>query len=101
MTLNRVDHDYFPDSVCDVVYDSGQFSWTQDGRPDTTNDRQSWIESLDVALLVLDNEVEDPTDGALFYHANWVNPSWSRHHSMNEVLNHGAHIFYHWSGSWN
>jgi spore germination cell wall hydrolase CwlJ-like protein len=101
VTLNRMNHEYFPDSICDVVYEHRQFSWTQDGLSDYPHDHQSWIESIDIAMLVLNNEVEDPTNGALFYHANWVNPSWARHHNIEMALEHGVHVFYHWNGSWN
>jgi hypothetical protein len=32
VTLNRVRSPAYPDSVCDVVWQKGQFSWTEDGR---------------------------------------------------------------------
>ena len=28
VTLNRVNHSYFPETICDVVYQNRQFSWT-------------------------------------------------------------------------
>lgn len=98
-TMNRVEHDYFPDSICGVVWEDNQFSWTNDGRSDAANNQQSWIESLDVAHLVLQNEVDDPTNGALFYHATYINrPSWTE--TLDIALEHGIHVFYHWDGNW-
>ncbi len=34
VTLNRVDSPRYPDSVCEVVWQDRQFSWTQDGKSD-------------------------------------------------------------------
>lgn len=99
VTLNRVEHNYFPDNICDVVWDDGQFSWTQDGRSDATNNHRLWIESINVAMMVIEGEIEDPTEGALFYHANYIEPPfWVD--NMEIALDHGIHIFYHWDGFW-
>ena len=32
--MNRVRSRAFPNTVCDVVWQPSQFSWTKDGRPD-------------------------------------------------------------------
>jgi len=34
VTMNRVKHPAFPNSVCDVVWEPKQFSWTHDGKSD-------------------------------------------------------------------
>ena len=51
---------------------------------------------LNVAEAILNNEIPfmDITDGALFYHAEYVSPSWSKtKHRTTEI---GDHIFYTW-----
>lgn len=99
VTMNRVEHSYFPNTVCDVVYQSKQFSWTHDGLSDTPSDAVSWERAQSIAETVYVGEEDDPTAGALFYHADWVNPSWAR--KMDFYTQIGVHKFYHWDGNWN
>ena len=99
VTMNRMEHEYFPNTVCDVVWQSKQFSWTHDGRSDHPHERLAWITALDIADLVYRGQVEDPTKGALFYHATWVRPVWR--HRMDYFDTIGIHKFYHWDGNWN
>lgn len=100
VTLNRVEHSYFPDTVCDVVWQPHQFSWTGDGRSDETHDRARYEVAVNIAETVYVEVEDDPTDGALFYHATYISPpSWTR--QMEEVTNIGVHVFYHWDGNWN
>jgi spore germination cell wall hydrolase CwlJ-like protein len=47
VTLNRVANARFPDTVCEVVWQDRQFSWTHDGKTDNPNklphvDREAW-----------------------------------------------------------
>lgn len=100
VTMNRVEHWYFPDSVCDVVWEPGQFSWTRDGRSDAMYDEERAEFALDVAVRVYYQIENDPVQGALFYHATYINaPSWTR--QMNLVDRIGIHKFYTWDGEWN
>ena len=51
---------------------------------------------LNFSLTMLSNSyiLIDITDGALFYHADYVKPSWSKtKHRTTEI---GDHIFYTW-----
>ena len=98
VTLNRVEHSYFPDTVCDVVYDKYQFSWTHDGLSDRATDTEAYVEALLVAAKVMDGSLEDITSGSLFYHANYVNPDWVD--SVDYAVTIGDHIFYTWNGRW-
>ena len=57
---------------------------------------KEYEEMLDFSLTMLSNSyiLIDITDGALFYHADYVKPSWSRtKHRTTEI---GDHIFYTW-----
>lgn len=99
VTINRVKHDYFPNTVCSVVWQRKQFSWTHDKYSDRPRNKDAWITALDVADLVYNDHVDDPTGGALFYHAKWVRPVWR--HRMDYFKTIGVHKFYHWDGNWN
>ena len=102
VTLNRVEHEKFPDTICKVVYQSGQFSWTEDGKSDKAYEKEAYSEARRIAENVYYqfNKIgkEDPTGGATFYHAVYVKPKWR--HSMSSSLKIGKHIFYTWDGTW-
>jgi len=79
VTMNRVMHLSFPDTVCDVVFQPYQFSWThQNVVIDRTNiiERQAWENSLRIALAVLIGDVYNDMYGITHYHATSVNPNW-------------------------
>ncbi|MGQ9659538.1 MAG: cell wall hydrolase [Thermochromatium sp.] len=98
VTLNRVESDAFPGSICTVVKQGGtrlhrcQFSWWCDGKPDDPKEQRAWKRSLEISRRVLSGEVPDPTNGALYYHADNVNPHWSNHFKRTTHL--GRHLFY-------
>jgi spore germination cell wall hydrolase CwlJ-like protein len=78
VTLNRVRAPAYPDSVCDVVWQKGQFSWTEDGRSDRMTDLNAIGKAVDVALATSREKIKDPTGGALHYYAHdRVKPDWS------------------------
>ena len=41
---------------------------------------------------------DDPTNGAVYYHANYVNPMWTKYMDLSKVI--GSHLFYTWDGDW-
>lgn len=96
VTLNRANSSHFPDSVCNVVYQKNrgvcQFSWVcyRNASPKTHTD--TWAESLRIAREALKGEIRDPTYGALFFHAVYVKPVWSR--TFKRTIRIGNHIFY-------
>jgi spore germination cell wall hydrolase CwlJ-like protein len=100
VTLNRVEHELFPDSVCDVVYQKTkftekvvcQFSWYCDAihRARPIN-KASYNESYEVAKKVLLEGFRlDSIKDALYYHADYVSPNWR----YKRVAKIGTHIFY-------
>jgi hypothetical protein len=95
MTIfNRVQNHRFPDSVPAVVRQHKQFSWYQDGysnRP-TDHDPQVWRETLRLTRALVHSPVQDPTNGALFYHADYVDPRWSDR--LDRLATIGQHHFY-------
>jgi spore germination cell wall hydrolase CwlJ-like protein len=98
VTLNRVESESFPNSVCAVVKQGGerlhrcQFSWWCDGKSDKPSDEQAWDTALRLSRLSLLGLAPDPTKGALYYHATYVTPRWSR--SFERTARIGAHLFY-------
>ena len=96
VTLNRASSDHFPDSVCNVVYQRNravcQFSWVCARKALPKQHSENWRESLRIAKEALAGRVVDPTYGALFFHAVYVKPSWSR--TFKKTTRIGNHIFY-------
>ena len=99
VVLNRVANESFPDDACKVVkqgYSKGlgkcQFSWYCDGKSDVPKDELSWLYARVVAYNVLYDYHKDNTEGATYYHANYVRPWWSKHYD--KTVTHGSHIFY-------
>ena len=98
VTMNRVEHPYFPDSVCGVVYQNKQFSWTFMVKVQTPIEGRSWEDAKVIARDVMIGNTVDPTTGATFYHANYVNPNWANDNNwqLSKVI--GLHLFYNWDG---
>ena len=99
VVMNRVEDARFPASVCEVGKQGGwkrrarcQFSWWCDGRPDDPSELPAWEDSLYHARQVLWRATEDPTSGALWYHADHVAPSWRKQMIKGPKI--GKHIFY-------
>ena len=99
VTMNRVSHDYFPDSVCDVVWQPNQFSWTHDGKSDIPRDPEAYKVAESIAETVYYHIEDDPTDSALFYHATDIKGGWFRD-SLEYETTIGNHRFYKWDGTW-
>lgn len=101
VTMNRVVNPNYPDTVCEVVFQNRQFSWTHDGRSDKPEDKSAWDRSLSVADYVYKNyyyflEIArgspDVTRGALYFYApDKVNPEWARQMVATATI--GRHIF--------
>ena len=98
VTINRTKSDLFPSSICEVVYQRTsrvcQFSWVCD-KISLRKVNETIYENLKkVATYVYVNKenIEDNTDGALFYHADYVKPAWRK--KMIETTQIGRHIFY-------
>jgi hypothetical protein len=100
--LNRVKSSN--SSICGVVYKGAthfnacQFSFACDGQPDIIDDAHAWREALKISKLAVANDsktysaVLDNLSTATNYHADYVDPRWSR--SLNRLAKIGRHIFY-------
>lgn len=99
VVLNRVAARAFPATICDVVQQGGevrrnrcQFSWWCDGRSDQPREARAWSHSVKLAQLIYYGTLEDPTEGAKWYHTSYVRPSWRKALTPARVI--GQHIFY-------
>lgn len=99
VVLNRMADKRYPGLACSVIRQGGekrrhrcQFSWWCDGRSDQARNRTAWQESLVLAYLIKAGVTPDPTGGALWYHATYVEPSWAKRLTRHVQI--GKHIFY-------
>ncbi|MEM1420226.1 MAG: cell wall hydrolase [Pseudomonadota bacterium] len=98
VVLNRVDSQYWPDTVCGVVNQGSerttgcQFSYTCDGKPENVDAPRSWDLAERIARLFLAGAPRRITDHATHYHADYVDPRWAK--TMDETAVVGTHIFY-------
>ena len=99
VTLNRVESERYPNTICDVVWQHKQFSWTHDGKADTPGDnvleQQAWETAglvAEVVLLDWARARRSPVEDATMYHADYVEPYWAS--AYTEVTRIDNHIFY-------
>ena len=101
VTLNRVASRLFPATVCEVVYEKrwdfvrnrsvGAFSWTElDSVSKPTG--IAWQRAVRAAETVYDRQQDPTVQGALFYHADSIEPGWAK--MKKQVAKIGSHIFY-------
>ena len=113
VTMNRVRHESYPNTVCSVVFQAQrdhrgnpirnrcQFSWHCNGRSDDVplydrNGRPlrlnhiAWEESIAASRLAMTEDVYDPTHGAThYYNPQLAQPFWSAHYEhVTEIDNH-------------
>ncbi len=99
VTLNRMRVKHYPSTVCGVVYQRKQFSWTwtlANHAPKLHNvlEKRQWEISGQVAERALRGELSVDIGNATHYHATYVNPKWSRSKRMKQVAKIGTHLFY-------
>ncbi|MEM8825353.1 MAG: cell wall hydrolase [Pseudomonadota bacterium] len=92
VVLNRVDDSRWPNTICGVVYQRYQFSFTHDGLPDFPKRNASWERAEAVAVVAATENWDDVTDEAVFYHATYVAPRWRT--AFQQTKNIGQHVFY-------
>jgi spore germination cell wall hydrolase CwlJ-like protein len=100
VTMNRVAHEDFPDTVCAVVHEKNvfmkqvvcQFSWYCSSRNHVTpTNSVAYAESFEVAKKVMLEDFRlDSVKDAIYFHADTISPNWR----YQQVAKIGAHIFY-------
>jgi spore germination cell wall hydrolase CwlJ-like protein len=97
VTLNRVKDNRYPDTVCEVVWDKSQFSWTHDGTHDDPSrmsylDRKAWEDIQELSSEVLEGTLELNGITSTHYHASRIKPFWVDHYKYDGTV--GDHMFY-------
>ena len=93
VVLNRAASDRYPDSWCAVVKQKAQFSFVRAGRfPRIDPACQAWRKAKAIARIAIANASATLPRDVLWYHADYVAPSWGRR--LTKVDKIGAHIFY-------
>lgn len=90
--LNRVADPRYPDTVCAVVNQTCQFSFTCDGQPERIREPEAFARVGKVADLMMGGVPRRLTDGATHFHARSVRPDWSRR--LPKTTQIGDHVFY-------
>lgn len=92
VTMNRVNSKKYPNSVCGVIWQNKQFSWTWDKISDKPKDKKSYEKAKKIAEQIMNGSIKDPTNGALWYHADYVDPYWNKELKFEKKI--GIHLFY-------
>ena len=94
VVMNRAASGRYPSTLCGVVEQPWQFSFVNaTGRiPNANRDSAAWRRAVAIARIAQDGVSERLTEDCLWYHADYVSPSWGRR--LNRVTKIGLHIFY-------
>ena len=91
--MNRAASGKYSASWCGVVKQHAQFSFVRHGAfPWVDVQSDAWRKAQGVTRLAVANAVPSLSDDVLWYHANYVAPSWGRRLSFVQRI--GQHIFY-------
>ncbi len=89
--VTRASSGRFPSSYCGVVYQPSQFSFVRsNGMPVVNHDSRLWQQAVKIAVIADSGAWKSPVEGAMFFHAAHVAPSWGKIR-MARVDN---HVFY-------
>ncbi|WP_438298938.1 cell wall hydrolase [Pseudomonas sp. NMS19W] len=97
VVMNRLGHDGFPGTVCEVVKQgsetkSCQFSWWCDGKSDQVKEDAEYALAKEIAGKALNRQLPDRTHGALYFHDHNVDPSWAKKYTKTAET--GKFLFY-------
>jgi spore germination cell wall hydrolase CwlJ-like protein len=93
VVMNRAASGKYPPSWCATIKQHAQFSFVRHGEfpvVDTASD--AWRKAEGIAQLAAANIVPSVPTDVLWYHADYVAPSWGQR--LNKVEKIGQHIFY-------
>ena len=93
VVINRSEDDRWPASYCGVVYQRAQFSFVRGGQmPRIRTSSEAWNRAKAVAMIAHENLWQSEANEAVYFHAEYVNPRWSR--AKTRVTKIDTHIFY-------
>lgn len=91
--INRAEDRRFPSSYCGVVYQRSQFSFVKGGRmPRIKTGSAAWTRAKAIARIAHRGLWESEAGNALYFHAKYVRPSWSRKKVALATID--THVFY-------
>jgi N-acetylmuramoyl-L-alanine amidase len=89
--VTRASSGRFPASYCGVVYQPSQFSFIRaKAMPPVNQSSRLWQQAVKIALIADGGTWKSPVEGAMFFHAARVSPTWGKTR-MARIDN---HIFY-------
>jgi len=93
VVLNRTRSGRYPNTICEVVTQPWQFSFVRRGNiPRADRRSESWRRAVAVARIAEAGASRLLPNDVLWYHADYVSPSWGRRLARNTKI--GLHIFY-------
>ena len=93
VVLNRTRSGRYPGTICAVVRQPAQFSFVRRGViPQADTDCAEWRRAVAIARIAEQRETRLLPENVLWYHANYVSPSWGRRLARTTRI--GLHIFY-------
>lgn len=97
VVMNRLGHEGFPNTICEVVRQGReqgacQFSWWCDGRSDVAKEDDVYAIAKEVTRKALNRQLPDRTGGAMYFHQRTVNPGWSKKYIKTAEV--GEFVFY-------
>lgn len=93
VTLNRTRYKFFPKTICGVVYDHAQFSWTL--HKHQHKDKKVYRQIVLLSRTILTKHLRSGIIGnrVIFYHATYiVPPAWTKNNNLVATI--GTHVFY-------
>jgi len=92
VVINRAESPRFANSLCSVVLQPYQFSFVRRGKlPAPKTKRRAWKTAIAIARIAQNNSWESEAEGALYFHARYVSPSWRTRPRLASI---DKHIFY-------
>lgn len=96
VVLNRVNDSRYPDTICEVVFQPKQYSWTHDKLSDKVYNKEQYLRLYKLVEKVMLNKefVLEMSEGVTHYHTTKIHPFWAD--SLKYVTTLDKHKFYKW-----
>jgi hypothetical protein len=93
VVMNRAASGRYPTTLCEVITQRAQFSFISKGRfPTPQFGSEAWRKAVAIARIAQARLADAVPSGVLWYHADYVAPSWGKRLTRNTKI--GLHIFY-------
>lgn len=98
VVYNRMLDKRYPNTICEVVFQKHQFSWTNDGLSDKIKNSKQYVRLYKLAeeFLMDTKKYLRKSKGVNHYHTVYVKPFWSKHSDMKYLRTIEQHKFYKW-----